>query len=211
MKKLIALVSAAAVLVMPMAVCAAPSPSAGAVVAASTQSAQNSAVETAAAEVSMSVGEYTNNAIVSTPGLSAADTLPVGQGGKIIVNGVATNMTVILRKVDAATVKAAKTAATGKILNLVNAKLPVAKGNTVTVNFYRCKWGAKAATIGDNVYIGPGVCCGDSVVIGNNATIGAGSVVTKDIPDDATAVGNYARVINYNNPGRYVKNRWHIN
>ena len=135
MKKLIALVSAAAVLVMPMAVCAAPSPSAGAVVAASTQSAQNSAVETAAAEVSMSVGEYTNNAIVSTPGLSATDTLPVGQGGKIIVNGVATNMTVILRKVDAATVKAAKTA-TGKILNLVNAKLPVAKGNTVTVNFY---------------------------------------------------------------------------
>ena len=129
MKKLIALVSAAAVLVMPMAVCAAPSPSAGAVVAASTQSAQNSAVETAAAEVSMSVGEYTNNAIVS-------DTLPVGQGGKIIVNGVATNMTVILRKVDAATVKAAKAAATGKILNLVNAKLPVAKGNTVTVNFY---------------------------------------------------------------------------
>lgn len=136
MKKLIALVSAAAVLVMPMAVCAAPSPSADAVVAASTQSAQNSAVETAAAEVSMSVGEYTNNAIVSTPGLSAADTLPVGQGGKIIVNGVATNMTVILRKVDAATVKSAKTAATGKILNLVNAKLPVAKGNTVTVNFY---------------------------------------------------------------------------
>ena len=136
MKKLIALVSAAAVLVMPMAVCAAPSPSAGAVVAASTQSAQNSAVETAAAEVSMSVGEYTNNAIVSTPGLSATDTLPVGQGGKIIVNGVATNMTVILRKVDAATVKSAKTAATGKILNLVNAKLPVAKGNTVTVNFY---------------------------------------------------------------------------
>lgn len=136
MKKLIALVSAAAVLVMPMAVCAVPSPSAGAVVAASTQSAQNSAVETAAAEVSMSVGEYTNNAIVSTPGLSAADTLPVGQGGKIIVNGVATNMTVILRKVDAATVKSAKTAATGKILNLVNAKLPVAKGNTVTVNFY---------------------------------------------------------------------------
>ena len=136
MKKLIALVSAAAVLVMPMAVCAAPSPSAGAVVAASTQSAQNSAVETAAAEVSMSVGEYTNNAIVSTPGLSAADTLPVGQGGKIIVNGVATNMTVILRKVDAAIVKSAKTAATGKILNLVNAKLPVAKGNTVTVNFY---------------------------------------------------------------------------
>ena len=133
MKKLIALISAAAVLVIPMAVCAAPSPSAGAVVAASTQ---ETVVETAAAEVNMSVGEYTNNAIVSTPGLSSTDTLPVGQGGKIIVNGVATNMTVTLRKVDAATVKSAKAAATGKILNLVNAKLPVAKGNTVTVNFY---------------------------------------------------------------------------
>ena len=133
MKKLIALISAAAVLVIPMAVCAAPSPSAGAVVAASTQA---TAVETVAAEVSMSVGEYTNNAIVSTPGLSSTDTLPVGQGGQIIVNGVATNMTVILRKVDAATVKSAKAATTGKILNLVNAKLPVAKGNTVTVNFY---------------------------------------------------------------------------
>ena len=133
MKKLIALISAAAVLVIPMAVCAAPSPSAGAVVAASTQA---TVVETAAAEVNMSVGEYTNNAIVSTPGLSSTDTLPVGQGGKIIVNGVATNMTVTLRKVDAATVKSAKAAATGKILNLVNAKLPVAKGNTVTVNFY---------------------------------------------------------------------------
>lgn len=34
--------------------------------------------------------------------------------------------------------------------------------------------------------------------------------MTKNIPDDATAVGNYARVINYNNPGRYIKNRWNI-
>ena len=153
MKKFVAILSATALLVVPMCVSAAPSPSAGTVSGNSVATAvvsggssasavevsggsSASAVEVAAAEVSMSVGEYTNNAIVSTPGLSAADTLPVGQGGKIIVNGVATNMTVILRKVDAATVKAAKTAATGKILNLVNAKLPVAKGNTVTVNFY---------------------------------------------------------------------------
>ncbi len=65
-----------------------------------------------------------------------------------------------------------------------------------------------AATIGDNVYIGPNVCIVEDVVIGNNVTIGAGSVVTKDIPDNATAVGNYAKVINYNNPGRYINNRW---
>lgn len=66
----------------------------------------------------------------------------------------------------------------------------------------------KAATIGDNVYIGPNVCIVEDVKIGDNVTIGAGSVVTKDIPDNATAVGNYAKVINYNNPGRYIGNRW---
>jgi acetyltransferase-like isoleucine patch superfamily enzyme len=33
------------------------------------------------------------------------------------------------------------------------------------------------------------------VTIGNNVVIGAGSVVTKDIPDDVIAAGNPARVI----------------
>lgn len=67
-----------------------------------------------------------------------------------------------------------------------------------------------AAVIGDNTYIGPNVCIVENVQIGNNVTIGAGSVVTKDIPDNATAVGNYAKVINYNNPGRYIKDKWEI-
>lgn len=67
-----------------------------------------------------------------------------------------------------------------------------------------------AATIGDNVYIGPNVCVIEDVKIGNNVTIGAGSVVTKDIPDNATAVGNYAKVIHYNEPGRFVHRRWEI-
>lgn len=67
-----------------------------------------------------------------------------------------------------------------------------------------------AAIVGDNTYIGPNVCIVENVSIGKNVTIGAGSVVTKDIPDNATAVGNYAKVINYNSPGRYVKNRWLI-
>ncbi len=68
----------------------------------------------------------------------------------------------------------------------------------------------KAATIGDNTYIGPNVCIVEDVKIGNNVTIGAGSVVTKDIPDNATAVGNYAKVINYDDPGRYVNKRWKV-
>lgn len=65
-----------------------------------------------------------------------------------------------------------------------------------------------AAIIGDNVYIGPNSCIVENVKIGNNVTIGAGSVVTKDIPDNATAVGNYAKVINYNNPGKFINNKY---
>lgn len=66
----------------------------------------------------------------------------------------------------------------------------------------------KAAVIGDNVYIGPNTCIVEDVCIGDNATIGAGSVVTKDIPSNATAAGNYAKVLNFNKPGRYIHNRY---
>jgi serine O-acetyltransferase len=70
--------------------------------------------------------------------------------------------------------------------------------------------GRKAAVIGDNVYIGPNVCIIENVHIGNNVTIGAGSVVTKDIPENATAVGNYAKVIHCEQAGQSVNNRWPI-
>lgn len=68
----------------------------------------------------------------------------------------------------------------------------------------------QAAIIGDNTYIGPSVCIVENIKIGNNVTIGAGSVVTKDIPDNATVAGSYAKAINYDNPGRYVNNCWSV-
>ena len=52
----------------------------------------------------------------------------------------------------------------------------------------------KAVTIGDNVWIGGNTVILPGVHIGNNAVIGAGSVVTKDIPDWCIAVGNPCRV-----------------
>lgn len=64
------------------------------------------------------------------------------------------------------------------------------------------------AIIGDCVYIGPQVCIIEDVEIGNNSTIGAGAVVTKDIPEGATVAGVPARVLNHDNPGRYIGNRW---
>ena len=64
------------------------------------------------------------------------------------------------------------------------------------------------ATIGDNVYVGPNVSVVEDVVIGNDVTIGAGSVVTRDLPDGCTAVGVPCKPVNFNAPGRYIVNRW---
>ena len=49
--------------------------------------------------------------------------------------------------------------------------------------------------IGENVWIAAGVIIVPGVRIGKNSVIGAGSVVTKDIPDNVLAVGNPCRVI----------------
>lgn len=50
-------------------------------------------------------------------------------------------------------------------------------------------------TIGDNVWLGGGVIVCPGVNIGENTVIGAGSVVTKDIPANVVAAGNPCRVI----------------
>ena len=50
-------------------------------------------------------------------------------------------------------------------------------------------------TIGDNVWIGGNACIMPGVTIGNNVVIGAGSVVTKDLPDNVIAAGNPCRII----------------
>lgn len=48
--------------------------------------------------------------------------------------------------------------------------------------------------IGANVWIGGGAIILPGITIGDNAIIGAGSVVTLDVPANATAIGNPARV-----------------
>lgn len=49
--------------------------------------------------------------------------------------------------------------------------------------------------IGDDVWLGVGVIVLDGVRIGNGAVVGAGAVVTRDVPDNAIAVGTPARVV----------------
>lgn len=55
--------------------------------------------------------------------------------------------------------------------------------------------GKRHPTIGDNVIIGSGAKVLGPIYIGNNVKIGANSVVLKDVPSYATAVGIPARII----------------
>lgn len=64
--------------------------------------------------------------------------------------------------------------------------------------------------IGSNVWIGAGAILLPGVRIGDNSVIGAGSVVTKDIPENVVAVGNPCRVlrpINEHDAEFYYRNR----
>lgn len=60
----------------------------------------------------------------------------------------------------------------------------------------RAKWeSAKPITIGDNVWLGGGTIVLPGVTIAENTVVGAGAVVTSDLPANVVAVGNPARVI----------------
>jgi maltose O-acetyltransferase len=48
----------------------------------------------------------------------------------------------------------------------------------------------RAIEIGDDVWVGGGAIICPGVRIGNRSVIGAGSVVTKDVPDGVFAAGN---------------------
>lgn len=61
------------------------------------------------------------------------------------------------------------------------------------------KKGDDRPVIGNNVSLGANVSIIGGVHVGNNVTVGAGSVVVKDIPDNAIVAGNPARIIRYKN------------
>ena len=50
-------------------------------------------------------------------------------------------------------------------------------------------------TIGNTVWMGGGAVILPGVHIGDNTVIGAGSIVTKDIPANVVALGNPCRVL----------------
>ena len=70
----------------------------------------------------------------------------------------------------------------------------------VTVGSVRTDHGSLIPKIGRRVVLGAGAKIVGGVTIGDNVCIGAGAVVVKDIPDNAVAAGNPAKVLNYNGP-----------
>lgn len=62
----------------------------------------------------------------------------------------------------------------------------------------------EAATVGDNVYIGPGAKLIGAVTVGENAVIGANAVVTKDVPPGVTVAGVPAKVISEKDSSRHL-------
>lgn len=54
---------------------------------------------------------------------------------------------------------------------------------------------AKPITVDDNVWIGGGAIVLPGVTVGQNSVVGAGAVVTRDVPANVVVVGNPARVV----------------
>ncbi len=59
----------------------------------------------------------------------------------------------------------------------------------------RANWGGRFLSLGKNVWVGSGAIILPGVKIGDDSIVGAGSVVTKNIPNGVVAVGNPCRVL----------------
>ncbi|MFC6287746.1 sugar O-acetyltransferase [Nocardioides sp. GCM10027113] len=91
---------------------------------------------------------------------------------------------------DVATVTIGEDVQIGPNVQLLTATHPLEPGPR------RDKWeSAEPIVIGDNVWLGGGVIVCPGVTIGANTVVGAGSVVTRDLPADVVAVGSPARVV----------------
>ena len=61
-------------------------------------------------------------------------------------------------------------------------------------------WKLLKTTVKKYASIGAGSVINPGITIGENALIGAGSTVTRDVPDNAIALGNPARVVGSRDP-----------
>lgn len=93
---------------------------------------------------------------------------------------------------------------------IVNSEAKIGKNcnisHGVTIGLANRGTNKGVATIGENVYIGPGAKIVGAVKIGDNVAIGSNCVVTKDIPNNAVVVGVPGKVISFNGSSGYIGN-----
>lgn len=70
---------------------------------------------------------------------------------------------------------------------------------------------SETVQIGNDVWIGMNSTVLPGIKIGNGAIIGAGSVVTKDVPDYAIVVGNPAKILKYRFDKQIIESLLNIN
>jgi maltose O-acetyltransferase len=61
-----------------------------------------------------------------------------------------------------------------------------------------------AVNIGDDVWIGARVIILPGVTIGSGSVLGAGAVISKDVPPFAVVVGNPGRVVRFRDPSFHI-------
>ncbi|MGH7777809.1 MAG: bifunctional UDP-N-acetylglucosamine diphosphorylase/glucosamine-1-phosphate N-acetyltransferase GlmU, partial [Candidatus Dormibacterales bacterium] len=84
---------------------------------------------------------------------------------------------------------------------VVGERVNIAAG-TVTANYDGVTRSKSQTVIGDDAFIGVDTMLRAPVTVGRAASTGAGSVVTRDVPDGATVVGMPARVVGKAAAGR---------
>ncbi|PZX58072.1 sugar O-acetyltransferase [Algoriphagus chordae] len=94
-------------------------------------------------------------------------------------------------------IKIGKNGLIAPMVQIYTARHPIKASDRIYQNADQTRYhtSSKPVLIGDNVWIGGNALIFPGVTIGNNVTIGAGSVVTKDLPNDVLALGNPCQVI----------------
>jgi putative colanic acid biosynthesis acetyltransferase WcaB len=80
---------------------------------------------------------------------------------------------------------------------IIGANCVLRHSTTIGVSVTSESFEGAAPAIGNNVDIGSNVVILGSITVGDNAVIGAGSVVTKDVPNGAVVVGNPAKILRH--------------
>jgi UDP-2-acetamido-3-amino-2,3-dideoxy-glucuronate N-acetyltransferase len=82
----------------------------------------------------------------------------------------------------------------GHGVTFINDRYPRATGSTGQLKT-EADWHCQSTLVKRGAAIGSGATLLGGITIGENATIGAGSVVTKDVPRNAVVAGNPARIL----------------